>query len=162
MLVNIVKAVLMSAILLISLISASLILDGIAHGAETWGLDQAYINYKQYTPGGTSYLITDNGLPDRAMDKEVALHLDTTFWSYCYWNNTVHAATDKGLDGSGQFRVVGWNFQLGARVASWLDFQYEHHSQHILDWQGPMHFPVEDSIGVNIYLYRTKSRESMF
>ncbi len=161
MLVNIVKTFLLVITLLLSLIAASLII-GQVHAAEGWGLDQAYINYKQYTPGGTSYLITDNGLPDRAMDKEVALHLDTTFWSYLYFNNIIHAATDKGLDGSGQFRVVGWNFQLGARVASWLDVQYEHHSQHILDWQGPMHFPVEDSIGVNIYLYRTKTRESIF
>lgn len=131
--------------------------------AKADGLEQVYINYKQFTPGGTSYLITNNGIPDRSLDKGISIHFDTTFLSYLYWNNIIHAGTDKNSAGSGQFRTVGWNFQLGVRLARWLDFQYEHHSQHILDHNGPNHFPVEDSFGINVYLYRTKGvRESLF
>ncbi len=145
----------MNAVLL-----ASALIGKLAHALE---LDQAYINYRQYTPGGTSYLVTNNGLPDRSLDKGVSLHLDTTFLSYAYWNNTVHAETDKALDGGGQFRTVGWQFQFGVRLTDYLDVEYAHHSQHILDHQGPLPFPREDSFGINLYLYRPKNHhESIF
>lgn len=138
---------------------ASLVINRLSHA----DLDGLYINYKQFTPGGTSYLITNNGLSGHALDKELSLHMDSTFLSYFYWNNVVHAGTDKSPHGGGQFRTVGWKFQLGARITQWLDFQYEHHSQHILDHQGPLPFPREDSFGINVYLYRPKnSRESIF
>lgn len=157
-LINLFKT-LVFAILLILIIVVASLLFGPPSRADGIQLDQVYLNYKSFMPGSTNYLITNNGLPDRSMDKEVSVHLDTTLLSYAYWNNIIHTGTDASPTEAGQFRTVGWQFDLGLRVADWLDVQYEHHSQHILDWQGPMHFPVEDSIGVNIYLYRPKNHQ---
>lgn len=122
-------------------------------------LQDVYANYKQFLPGGRDPLITENGLPGRLMDKELNLHVDMDVLKYGYWHNMVHSMTDEDVNGHGQFRLVGWNFQLGVHLGSYLDVQYEHFSQHLLDASLPYGFPVQDSIGIVLHLYRGPSSE---
>lgn len=118
-------------------------------------LRDAYIDYHQFLPGGSDPLITQNGLPDRALDRELDLHLDVDFLKFGYFNNMVHSMTDQGADGSmGSFRVVGWNWRLGVRVTPFLDLWIDHYSQHLLDTTYAYgHFPLQDSVGFTVRFF---------
>ncbi len=117
-------------------------------------LDAVNVNYKQFTPGGRDPLISSNGLEGRYLDKELNLTVNSNLFKYGYWNNMVHSMTDQDLDGRGQFRLVGWNMKLGVHLGPYLDVQYEHFSKHILDAPYAPGFPVQDSVGIVIHLYR--------
>ena len=53
--------------------------------------------------------------------------------------------------------------KLGIRLGRGLDIEYEHHSQHLLDSTYPyQRFPVEDSIGVKLHLFRNSSHDTIF
>lgn len=122
-------------------------------------LEQVYVNFKQYSQDTREPLLELNGPPGSHADKGLELHLDTNFYRYFYWHNVVHGTTDQW-----GFRTVGWFFTAGVRLTDSLELQYEHHSQHVLDYQGPNPFPLEDSIGINLYLYRGKptNKDSVF
>lgn len=146
-------------------IVSGLFLISMAFGDSDIQLEQVYVGYKSFFPGGTSYLITNNGLPDREIGKEISLHVDAKFLEVFYWHTLVHGTSDlySETGKGGQFRAVGLQMELGLRFTSFLDLEYHHHSQHVLDQVGPFHFPVEDSIGFNLYLYRAKSKpDSLF
>lgn len=125
-------------------------------------LQKVDIQYRHYFPGGRHYLITDNGLPDRHLDKGVSIEANTNILRYFYWNNLVHSLTDKTSEGRGQFRAVGWLFTLGVRALPFLSVEYFHHSQHILDTSQERGFPVEDAVNFNIHLYDKGSKEALF
>jgi len=75
--------------------------------------------------------------------------LDVSQWlpASLYWRNRVHGEMD-----TSQFRLVGWEFELGARVGP-VEIYRGHHSQHILDAVHPwMRFPVQDTIGIRVHL----------
>jgi hypothetical protein len=142
--------------LIVGVVTLAVLLCRMSDAAE-WhviDLDGVYVNYKQFMPGGRDPLVTENGLGHH-MDKELNLHFDSTILKYGYWNNMVHSMTDEDVNGHGQFRVVGWNFQLGAHLCKYLDVQYEHYSQHLMDAQLPYGFPVQDSVGIVLHLYRS-------
>lgn len=88
----------------------------------------------------------------------LGINVDLDIWGPFYWDNTVHGETD-----GGQFRLIGWHYELGAKLwkipyFEWLPVQVsiEHHSQHILDADDPYpHFPVYDSVNVRVYLWRS-------
>ncbi len=125
-------------------------------------LKEVSISYKSFFDKGHDPLITDNGLRGRALDKGIDLNMNTDVFHYLYWNNTVHSLTDRGVDGgSGQFRMVGWEFGFGVDVrkaASYLPITvgYYHYSQHCLDCTYPFHYPVKDAIELKLFLYEGK------
>ncbi len=132
-------------------------------------LKDATIEYKSFFPGGYRQTLNGNGIDDRTLGKEVILYLNTDIGKYFFWDNRIHGGTDEvvGPDGQGtgkgQFRDVGWEFKFGVRPASFLTVLYTHHSQHVLDQKMPGRFPVEDSIGFQLHLYRDSTpRASIF
>lgn len=142
---------------LISYIAAMALCLASMRGAHAWELiemQDVYVNYKQFLPGGRDPLITGNGIPGQLMDRELNLHMDMDVLRVGYWHNMVHSMTAKDKDGGGQFRVVGWNTQVGVHLCTYLDVQYEHYSQHMLDGTLPNGFPVQDSVGIVLHLYR--------
>lgn len=128
-------------------------------------LNEARFQYLKFQDGDRDPLITDNGLPNRAMNTELNLFLKVDILKYFYFDNQIHSMTDKGIDGSnGQFRAVGWEYRLGVRVNEYVDVGYYHFSQHAMDHTLPFHYPVKDAVELNIYLYRSSasSRQSVF
>lgn len=117
------------------------------------------LEYKSFFDGGSYPLITDNGL-NRVQDKEMQLNLNFDLLSYLYWDNVVHASTDRDpATGSSQFRLVGWQFGLGVRLTEWLKVGYYHHSQHLLDATLPWRFPVQDALHLQIKVYSSGNVE---
>jgi hypothetical protein len=143
---------------LVCLILGALALFASRGDAAEWKLlelKDATIEYKDFLPGGYRATLNGNGLVDRTLGKEVVLYLNADLFRYFYFNNRVHGGTDQVVGTTrGQFRDVGWNFQLGFRPTKFLSLQYEHHSQHMLDYATPGRFPVEDSIGFQIHFFR--------
>ncbi len=119
-------------------------------------LRETTIAYRSFLPGGSDASITDNGLSNKTLGEEVNLHVNVDFARYFYLNNRVHGTTDKDATTGegGQFRMIGWNYSLGVRLSSYLNVEYEHHSQHALDHTLPRHFPLEDSIGFKLFIYK--------
>ncbi len=119
-------------------------------------LKDATIEYKSFFAGGYRPTLNGNGLENRQPGKEVILYLHTDIARYFFFNNRIHGGTDEMKDtgAAGQFRDVGWNFQFGVRPSKYVTLQYEHHSQHMLDYASPNRFPVEDSIGFQLHILR--------
>jgi hypothetical protein len=96
----------------------------------------------------------------------VALNADFRMLGAGYWKNQVHG---EGTDSA--FKTMGWHFEVGINITSYLDLFYEHHSRHVLD-QGDAHhsshdgsttsskFPVEDSYGIRMIFYTNPSKPS--
>jgi hypothetical protein len=123
--------------------------------ADDWKLlelDEASVNYKSFHPNNHAPLF------DGPQKERVTLNLDADVAKFFFFNNKVHGTTT-----SAQYHLIGWNFQIGARVSKYVDVQYEHHSQHLLDRPAPGHFPVEDSIGFTlIFFRRDNGKASLF
>lgn len=130
-----------------------------AHAFEMFTLQRVDIDYKAYAAGGHDPIIQDSGLQNREANKYVSLSVDTTVLHYFFFRSLVHGTSDQPIvgEGSGQFRTVGWQYQLGLYVTDFLTVQYEHHSQHLLDYSGINHFPVENSFGFTLKLYESKT-----
>lgn len=122
------------------------------------------VKYFQYFPGGSSPLVTQNGLSGKTLDKAIKLQMNTNLFRYVYWDNIVHSNTDKNLTGRGsQFRTIGWNFMLGVMPFDWLQLEYEHHSQHVLDTRyAPGGYPLEDSVGIKLNFITNEPRKGWF
>lgn len=115
------------------------------------------LDVKEFKAGGIDPLINYNGIPNREPDKQLDLTVNLRIMDYLYMQNTVHSMTDRALDGgAGQFRVVGWHYQLGIHLSQYADVYVEHFSQHLLDtqYEDAQHFPAVDSVGVKIFIYR--------
>lgn len=153
--IEFVKSLVLSIFLAVVLIVFSLGLGSVlASEVDGFKLDEVSINYKRFI-GETRHPLFLHS----KQKEEVNLNLNTTVLNVFYFNNTVHSQTD-----SSQYKVVGWNLFLGARVFRSLDLQVEHFSKHLLDESySVMRFPVENSIGFKWYLYRNdKQKESIF
>ena len=132
--------------------------------ADSMSIEELSVQYKHFLSGGSHPLITENGLSGKTLDKELNLTLNTNIFKYVYFNNFVHSMTDKNVDGSqGQFRLIGWQYAIGAHLSSALDVGYYHFSQHLLDTTySHGHFPVENAIELKLYLIRPKPNEGLF
>ncbi len=124
----------------------ALILGATCANADVLELRDVALQYKHFVDAGRDPML------DAPQKDEYNLALNMDLLGAGYWNNRVHTKTDPA-----QFRVVGWELQIGAHLSNSFDVFYNHHSQHLLDKVGPNGFPVEDSIGVNIYLYHSRS-----
>lgn len=127
----------------------------------TWStleLQDTYLNYKNYLPNGYTPYLPQGSTLNKGLD----YHIDTDVFKYFYWNNTVWSLMDQN-----QFRSIGWNYEVGARVLPFVDLEYEHFSRHTLDEPSPTKavgekYPVEDSINIKLYLYRRNGKDSIF
>lgn len=118
--------------------------------------------YRKFDSGGTDPLITQNpNVPNRALNEEIDLQVNTDLLKYFYWDNTIHSMTDQTLQGGqGQFRMIGLEWGLGVDLSRvWkalpVSIGHYHYSQHILDgtW-GYGHFPVVDALEIKLQLYK--------
>lgn len=83
-------------------------------------------------------------------ENKLDLRLDWWIIKPVYWNNVVHSTTD-----GTQFRTVSWEFEIGVSPFTWIDFYWQHHSRHLLDFKHPVHaFPVMDAYGFRLNLLR--------
>lgn len=96
-------------------------------------------------------------MPNHTAKEGLGVRFNVKLVGPLYWNNRIHALTD-----SGQYRLVGWNFEVGLHPLFWIDdpyarglqFFYNHHSQHLLEDKHPeMKFPVNDSLGLRWVIY---------
>lgn len=127
-------------------------------------LDELRVDYISFTQGGRDPLISDIGLPNREIGKLLDLNVNTTILNYFYWRSLIHSYSDaySNTHENGQFRVVGLNMELGLRLTHFLDVYGWHYSQHVLD-TGPIRsgFPVQDGIGIHLYIYSKDRKESL-
>lgn len=119
---------------------------------------EMFINTRKFFPNGNTPYLTKG----RDLGYELNINHNIDVFKLGYFNYKVWSLTDQT-----QFRWVGLNFKAGIRLTSIIDIEYEHFSKHILDDEYPYkaqgnNFPVEDSIGVNIYLMRDKPNASIF
>ena len=132
-----------------------LMMSTVSEAAEfqLFELKEASVTYRSFQGGARDPLYT---ISPKVAEVETRLNVDVL--RYMFFDNKVHGGMDQD-----QFRVVGWNYKLGARIAPCLDVQYEHHSQHLLDSAYPYsRFPVENSLGFTLYFYRDNNRGSLF
>ena len=139
------------------IILVAFLMSSAAFAEDLYELDRVEITYKSFKTGGHDPIIQDSGLQNRQADKELGLNLNMSFLSVIYFNNYIHGTSDTPIvgDGSGQFRVVGWQYEAGLRVTKFLDLGIGHHSQHLLDYAGPNHFPVENWVGIRVKLFES-------
>lgn len=127
---------------------------GRAVGADILKLQEFTFNYKRFADNNHAPYFADNARQKDA----VAFNAQADIGPYLFWNQEVHGESDPG-----QFHSIGYHFWLGARVTQNIDLQYEHHSQHLLDSSRTDHFPVEDSVGVTLYLFKAdKNRNALW
>jgi hypothetical protein len=117
-----------------ALLLVTLLLPVSSLGVE---LRELSIQYKRYNEGTRyPYMMTK---PNDGLN----LKMDIDVIGGLYFDNRIVSNTDDG-----QYRFVGWNFQVGLRLFPALRIQYEHFSQHLMEQVNPAtRFPVEDSIG---------------
>jgi hypothetical protein len=139
------------------------LLSGHARAGSLLEISDLSISFKNFLPYSRDPLVTSNGLPDRQMGQEVALNMNFDIARYFYLNNRVHSFTDEKKGGGfGQFRTVGWEFTLGARLMSSLHVSYYHHSQHMLDYSYPFEaYPLQDAVGVTLILYGPEKEKGL-
>ncbi len=113
-------------------------------GKENWFIqvDELSLTYKKFQPSSRHPLFYNS-----IMKEGIELNMNNDLgFGLLFWDNTIHTSTN-----SAQYYLIGWQFKLGVHVTHFLDVQYEHHSQHILDDTYPnMKFPVEDSLGFTL------------
>lgn len=82
----------------------------------------------------------------------LSLGVNIDLWGPFYFDNRIISYTDEG-----SYRLIGWNFHLGAQVFKSLKVEYEHFSKHLLDHDDHGYlegkFPVQDSIGIVWTIY---------
>lgn len=103
-------------------------------------------------------------LPDispKEWEWALAANFDLRIFDHIYWRNTLHGETAYS-----KFMTVGWKYEIGFPVTRYLDFYWQHHSQHTLDTEQPiyydrrreawykMRFPVQDTYGIRFHFRR--------
>lgn len=81
-------------------------------------------------------------LPYAQQGESLGLNLNLGLIEPFYWNNRLSS-----ISSASKFQWIGWQFELGANIAS-VDVFYSHHSQHTLDGSHPfMGYPLQNSVG---------------
>ncbi len=141
-----------------------LLCSAVALGDPVVTVNTLALDYRDFTSGGYEPLIHNNALTDRELGKGLGLTMNLDIFQYAYFNNLIHGTTDENrLGGNGQFRAVGWQYEVGLRLMKSLpiDIYKAHHSQHVLDTTTPDHFPVHDSVGFRITFISNQRREAL-
>lgn len=115
-------------------------------------LEQVRVGYKNFI------FARDPMFWDSTPKEQININIETSLMKYGFWNSFVHGTTDES-----QYKRIGLQMELGVRISNSLEVSYKHHSQHMLDCTYPyQRFPVEDSVGVYLYLFRKDKKESIF
>lgn len=137
-----------------------MIWDNCSH-ANPIEVNEVSLTYRSFFSGAVDPLITENAyLPGHSLDKELNLQLNSSLLTYLFWNNTIHSMTDASPSATGQFRMVGWEFNFGFDISKVnrslpLSISYYHYSRHVLDTESSLgHFPVADGIEVKLWLLK--------
>jgi hypothetical protein len=132
-------------------IIGSIIFPYTIRASDTIELQELNIDGYKYVGTPNNYYI--NQIPNNKPTYGLDLNIKFDVLRYFYMNHLVHGtvAEEQGL--GSQFRMVGWKFDLGLRFLHHLDFYYQHHSQHYLDYNNGG-FPVQDVIGFRLYIYK--------
>jgi hypothetical protein len=125
-------------LIIIALLQLILTSASASYGVE---LKELSVDYGRYLDGSYSLFVA-------APKERLNLNLDLGFLKYGYVKNVIHSMTD-----SGQFRLVGWQYQVGAHLGDHVDVYFEHFSRHLLDTQ-QLRFPQENLVGVKLHIYR--------
>jgi hypothetical protein len=79
----------------------------------------------------------------------LALDMNIDICPHFYWNNHIHTTID-----ADQFRVVGWQTEIGVRLPYSVDLGFQHHSQHLLDdYSKTLPYPNSDGIVLRWHIY---------
>lgn len=125
-------------------------------------LEQVKIQYKDFFDDGHDPLVTQNGLLNKQLGKELNVLIDTNLFQYFYFNNIVHSMTDENPSGIGQFRTIAWSYDIGVRLTTFLNVAITHRSQHLLDHVWPYgHFPLQNAVLFEVNLYSKKKSETL-
>jgi len=134
-----------------------------SYAFEVLELDKLDITYRQYFKGGRVPLISNN-INNTEPANYLGLGLNINLLETLRWDSIVHSYVDKNnATGASQFRTVSWEFSLYFSLFKWLDAGYYHHSQHVLDTNNKLGFPVEDAVFIRLDVYRgPNKREAIF
>ena len=129
--------------------------------AGDWGLiklDEASVEYRNHAALNDTQ--REPLIFPESPKEHIALNLNTDLLSVFGFDSTVDAYTT-----AAQYRSVGLEARLYARITDGLSIGYYHHSSHVLDRSTTSldRFPSLDAIEVKLYLFRAKpGREAMF
>lgn len=138
--------VLFSTLLAMEKAEASVAMDGLS-------LYEASFDYRRYFSPNRDPLFVNSEKKDG-----IAMNLKVDFLTAFCWDTTMHGESD-----SAQYHLVGLKTKLCFRPIPSIDLNYMHHSQHILDGSYPYQkFPVEDSVGITLYLAGGPGRKALF
>lgn len=128
--------------------------SGVLWSKLGWGaeLDRLTIEYGRYHPSGRFA-----EMPMHRAKEALGVEFDMKIFGPVFWRNRIHALTDPG-----QYRLIGWQFAVGADPFFWqpdlkdhLELFYRHHSQHLLEDNLPdMKFPVNDALMLRWTIYK--------
>ena len=154
---NIISTILASIIFLFGMLLINIVISKIA-SADVLELKEVKVEYKKFLYARDPLFTLGNP------KEQLNIGIKTDLLGVFYWHSFVHGTTDNS-----QYRRVGLQMNLGVRLFNSLEFEYKHHSQHILDANYPYRqegapdkFPVEDSLGINIYLFKANKERSIF
>lgn len=139
----------MTRYFLLFLLFGCLLYPGLSQADNSWRLfklEEVAIDYEKFLYPGYDSLI----YPETPAER-YSFNINTRVLDYMFWNNQLHTTTTDS-----QHRGVGWNFEFGVRLSSYIDVGYHHHSQHLLDTTPTTmpHFATEDTLHIKLYLYR--------
>ena len=135
---------------LVFLVAMLAISEEESYGIELTDLSMRYQKFADvnYTP----YL-------ERPAKEQLTLTVKTDLLPGVFFNTFVHGTSDET-----QYKWIGLDVQFGLRPINELSFEYEHHSQHMLDNSipGGAHFPVQDSVGFTWHVVKQKVGKPIF
>jgi hypothetical protein len=135
------------------LIAAAILL--LPLNAKSWDLVELgdiEVEHKSFVSNKNPYA------PSGGFSSEINLDLNLTIFSSSYLKNRVHSQTEAGY-----YRLVGWNWETGLKVTSYLEVGWWHFSRHLLDNKS-LTFPTgwsEDGLIIRIKLNKGVSPEPM-
>lgn len=99
---------------------------------------------------------TPNTAPDYYTHR-AALNFTMSIFGNLYWAHNLHTETVPG-----GVKTVGWEWDLGLHLTSYIDLFKHHHSRHVVEEESDVRwkdssgrFPVEDSYGVRLIFVPT-------
>lgn len=117
-------------------------------------LDSLAITYEDFYTRSYDHLMPASESPNQRL----SIDLNIDLFSIIGFDNRVHGATNES-----QFRTVGWQYSLYARITPMLELGLQHHSQHLLDTYPIEHFPLEDTWFIRFKLFeKQEPRKAVF
>lgn len=124
--------------------------------AQWFQVQDLYVEGKKFTGRAEDAITRSIG---RKLDKELSLGMNIDFLSMFYYNNYVIGRTSCVQENMCQFTGVAYNFKVGARITSYLDFEYGHLSTHAMD--NNLNYYVEDFIGFRFHFINNDKKDSL-